>query len=98
MDITPQLHSSFIKPETSESRTPIAKVSPQVQLTNVAQVRLPDAKTGVKGHPHAQHLVVLALDNFFGERLLFGMIRGLPQPGGEIIDDGVIEAEIVLRR
>jgi hypothetical protein len=46
-------------------------------------VRLPDDEASVVGHPHTQHLVVLTLDNFFSERLLFGMIRRLPQLGGE---------------
>src|SRR5262245_52314459 len=91
-------HASFIKPETRNGRSSVTKVPTQVRLANVPCVWLPEEEASVVGHPHAQHLVVLTLDNFFGERLLFGTIRGLPQPGGEIINDRIVDAEIILRR
>src|SRR5262245_1712461 len=69
----------LIDPETRQGRSPVPHVAAQVQLTDVAQVRLPCLEAIVTGHPHAQHLIVLPGHNFPGQSALLGAICGLPQ-------------------
>jgi len=48
-----------------------------------------------EGHPHPQDLVVLPGSDLLVMARLLGTIPGLPQLGGELVDDGIGHAEIV---
>src|SRR5262249_34853582 len=79
-------------------RTSVAKIGAQVQLTDVSQVGLTQYEASIIGHPHSQDLVVITLHDFLGNGPLLGTIRGLAQGSSQYIDDGVVEAEIILWR
>ena len=48
--------------------------------------------------PYAQDLIVFPLNDFLRDDPLLGTIQALPQRGCQLIDDGVSDVEIVLRR
>jgi hypothetical protein len=69
---------------------------PQNAAGDVAQVRLEEDEVGAVGHPHAQHLVVLAVDDPPGGRALLGPVGCLPELHGQLVDDRIVDPEEVL--
>jgi hypothetical protein len=43
---------------------------------DVAEMRLEGQEAVIVGHPHARHLIELAVDHLLGERPLLGVVRG----------------------
>src|SRR5262245_62076577 len=87
----------LVDPEPRERGRAVPVVPSHGEGADVAQRRLPDQEPVVIGHPHPQHLVELALEDLLGDRALLGAVGRLAQPGDQIVDDGIGEAEVVLR-
>ena len=67
-------------------------------LSTPHEARLEEEKAVVVGHPHSRHLLELPVHDLLGDHALLGAIGSLPQLGGQLVQDRVVDTEEVLRR
>src|SRR5262245_14066774 len=60
----------LLHPGPRQRRRPVAVGPPQRHRRHVSRVRLEDQESSGVGHPHPEHLVVLAIDDLLGDDAL----------------------------
>src|SRR5204862_2405921 len=78
---------SLVDPGPRQGRRPVTVSTANRGGRDVAHVRLEHQEAVVVGHPHAQHLVELAVDDLLGDRPLLVAIGGPPQLRRQLVDD-----------